>query len=898
MGLKVIIEMKKLTTILLGLLFLFCCAGTCFSMKHKRVLIINSYDPTYTWTHDMVDTLCNNLTDYILYIEYLDTKRFSRNSIFKIFLPYLNEKYKNLKLDLIIVTDNNALDFLVNNREKLVFKHVPVVFCGINEFKESMLKGYNDITGVVEDINVDKAIQFILQLQPEIKNIYVILDNTYTDQIYLEDVKNVKKKYAPRVKIDIINGKYLNLAEFKEVLKTIQNNSAILLFPLLKLKDGTLFSYREGVEFIYNNTRKPIYELVSMASWSPGVVAGLTSSSRLQGEYAAYFARQILDVHVNPAALPILRECPTKRIVNYIALKHFHIPIERVPSGVEIVNRPSPIIHLIRSQKRKIYVLELLSGFLFLFFVLFLINYIKRRRLQKEIEDKNIQFQALINGSNDIICMKDGKGRWLIANEADIKLFNLKDIDYRGKTDQELAKLVPEYKEELLFCMKTDEDAWNSGKPTRSLETILQPDGKKLIFDIIKTPIFDSAGRRKYLIVIGRDITEYKELEEQLIHSQKMELLGKIAGGIAHDFNNILSSLLMNAEILKIKLIDSPQLKKYIDNIISGLDSASELVKKIKIMSRKEKLQLRPIDFTDVIQRTLSLVCPSIPMHITLDIDMDESTEYMVMGDANQLMQVLMNLIVNAKDAILEARREHGKIEVKVGEEDGHLIVRVRDNGVGIREEDKRHIFDPFFTTKEHAAERGTGLGLSISRSIIKKHNGEIWFNSTEGVGTEFVVSLPLLKERGERDQGNERTRIKEEMRGKRILLVDDEEDIINILKEMLLLLGLEVVVARNGKEALKILSSPEGKKIDMVFIDWMMPVMDGRETVRAMREKGMDIPVVIVSGYLDREILDFKSQGLVNEVISKPFKLEKLIRKLNNMVCWFQKGKDREVRG
>ncbi len=876
--------MKK---VLIGVVFfsLFSVSMS-FAMRYKRVLIINSYDPTYTWTHDIVSSLCDELQDYILYIEYLDTKRFNRKDIFKIFVPYLNQKYKNINLDLIIVTDNNALDFVVQHRKQLVFRNKPIVFCGINEFKYSMLGGYKDITGVVENINVKDAINFILTLQPKLKKIYVILDDTYSNQLYLKDVEAVKKFYERdgRVSIEIINGKELDLKEFTKRIDQIKGRSAILLFTLLKLKDGTLFSYREGVKFLFDHTGKPIYELAARNSLAYGSIAGIMISGSLQGKFAAHLARQILDVGVDPASLPVLMNCPVQKIVDYRGLKKFHIDERRVPSGVKIINKPPPILHILRSQKKKIYILEVLSASLFLFFILFLINYVKRRNLQRELLDKNLQFHALINGSNDIICLKDGEGRWLIANEADVKLFKLENVDYRGKTDEELARIVPHYKDVLLFCAKTDEQAWRAGKPIRSMETVVQEDGKRFIFDIIKTPIFDKSGRRKYLVVIGRDITEYKELEEQLIHSQKMELLGKIAGGIAHDFNNILAGLLMNAEILRLKLLQDNGLKRYIENIIRGLDSASDMVKKIKIMSRKEEIQLNPIDFKDVLQRTLSLVTPSIPLNISLEINMDRSQDYTILGDINQLMQVVMNLILNAKDAIIEAGREQGFICVDVEKKDGQLVVKVKDNGTGIREENLNKIFDPFFTTKEHATERGTGLGLSISKSIIKKHNGEIWFKSREGSGTEFIFTIPFVNDEAPANSENNYQSLYPELRGKTVLLVDDEEDILNILKEMLLLLGLKVITMRNGKDALDFLSRQQGE-VDLVLIDWMMPLMDGRDTILSLKEKGIDIPIIIVSGYIDKDILEFRARGLVRGIISKPFKLEKLVRKLNNLV-------------
>jgi PAS domain S-box-containing protein len=719
-------------------------------------------------------------------------------------------------------------------------------------------------------------------LQPDIKNIFVILDCTFTSQLFLKDIKKIKEEYKTKVNIQIIDGKILGLDEFTKALKDIPKNSSILITSLLRLADGTVFNFKEGISYVYKYTKKPIYQLIDVGLNTPGVVGGVITSSVLQGQYAAHMARQILEININPSIIPILTKCPTKIILDYKELSRFHLDLNRIPSEAILINEPPSFVKILKERERRIFLLEILIIALVCFFVLFLLNYIKRRKLQQELLEKNLQFNTLINGSDDMIFLKDGEGRWLIANEKGINIFHLKNIDFIGKTDRELAEILPFFKEEFIDCANTDEQAWLEEKSKRFVKTFDVQIGKKRIFDIIKTPIFDNKGNRKYLIVIGRDITEYKELEEQLIHSQKMELLGTIAGGIAHDFNNILSSLMMNAELLQLKIKDKSILK-YVENIIKGLDSAAGLVKKIKIISRKERVSFKPIDFKDVLKRTITLVKPIIPLNITLDINYKEGEEYILLGDVNQLTQVIMNLIINAKDAILESKKIKGQISISMEKDNENLVLYVRDNGCGIEKEYLNKIFEPFFTTKKDVSQRGTGLGLSITKSIVKDHNGEIQVESKPGEGTTFILKFPLASESSIIDKPETEVFLKDSLKGKRILIIDDEEDILNAAKEMLTYLGFKVTLAHNGEEALKILDEHK-EDIDIIFVDWKMPVLDGKQTIEKIREKGINLPIFIVSGYIDSTIKEFHELNLVKGIINKPFTKDKLIKKLNSL--------------
>ncbi len=871
------------SVLLFFFMFLFSQCVKAEVLYKKKILLINSYDSNYGWTNNIVKNIANSLKDDTIYVEYMDTKRFPPQKIFNLFFYYLKEKYKGIKLDLVIVSDNNALNFVVQYKDTPLFYKLPVVFCGINKFKESMLKGYKDITGVVERIDVRKNVALILQLQPYIKNIVVIVDNRPSTEVYLSDVTECQKKYKDKIRFIVINGSHISLKDFLYTLKKMnKKNTAILFFTLFKLKDVPVLTYKEGISLVSKNVNIPIYEFLEEGLNMPGVVGGVITSSRLQAKYASFFARQILDLHLSPEVLPVLKKVPTEIVLDYRELKRFGISIDNVPEDAVLLNSPSFLKKALEKRNKQVIVLIFILVLLLLLFFLFIFSFEKIRKLQRQLMDKNEQFEALINGSKDIICLKDGKGRWLIANNADITLFNLKDVDYHGKTDRELAEIVPEFRDAFFHCMETDKKAWENGKPTRSTEIIKDKTGVTRIFDIVKTPIFDEYGNRKYLIVIGRDITEYKELEKQLLHSQKMELLGVIASGIAHDFNNILATLTMSADIIKLKTKDE-SLKRYVKNFEKGLNSAAELINRIKALSYKEHIKFEPIDFRKVIDNTFELVKGSIPSNISVDFEYNKKENYFIWGNLNHLSQAVMNIVLNARDAIIEANRDEGKISIIIYKRDDKLIVKIRDNGCGIPEKYINKIFYPFFTTKDRPNKKGSGLGLSIVSRIIEQHNGTISVHSKEGEGSVFVMEFPLIKDiiAPKEEKREMELEVKGELKGKTVLVIDDEEDILNLSKEILTMLGLNVLTTKNGEKGIDILKK---EKVDIVFVDWMMPILNGERTILEINKMDIHPKIFIVSGQIDDKIEEFKRAKLVSGVIHKPFTIEELVKKLNSI--------------
>ncbi|MGE5313680.1 MAG: PAS domain S-box protein [Acidobacteriota bacterium] len=390
--------------------------------------------------------------------------------------------------------------------------------------------------------------------------------------------------------------------------------------------------------------------------------------------------------------------------------------------------------------------------------------------------------------------------------------------------------------------------------------------------------------------VIGtlQDITERKMLEHQLIQAQKLEGIGTLAGGIAHDFNNLLAMVLGTAELLKRKLLSSPDLHRHIDRIIETTHRGTSITRQLLVFSRQDFAELEAISLSHILTEVHEMMLHFLPKDITVHVDIQVQNG-LIMGDSGYIHQALMNLAINARDAMTRGGTltfaEHSVDASRLRSrfpriEDGmYIAVSVSDTGSGMSEEVRRKIFDPFFTTKDRG--KGTGLGLAIVHSIVQSHKGFIDVQSELGNGTTFTMYFPALSQRLqppvpaiEPGEGGHET----------ILLVDDEDIIREMLEEHLLDQGYAVMTASNGMEALEKFSA-HGSDIDLVITDLGMPQMDGEALFARLSAIDPAVKVIISSGYLDNSSKnDMLAKG-VKDVLTKPYKFSDIQRSIRTVL-------------
>ncbi len=501
----------------------------------------------------------------------------------------------------------------------------------------------------------------------------------------------------------------------------------------------------------------------------------------------------------------------------------------------------------------------------------------------RELRESEEQLRTLINATPDIICFKDGQGRWLEANQADLELFHLTGVDYRGKKDSELAQYTHAvFKEAFLHCEETDERAWQKGVLTRSEESIETPGGIVKIYDVIKVPIFNEDGSRKGLIVFGRDITQEKKLQDKLQKAEKMQAIGLMAGGVAHDLNNILSGIIAYPDLLLLQLPEDSNLRRSVTAIQEAGKRASEVVADLLTIARGVAAPRQAANLNSLIEEYLEspeyLKLLETYSNIQVKIELEPELKNIICSPVH-IKKCLMNLVTNAMEAIegpgmitivtrnqTVTRSQARKGYVEPGD---YAVLAVADTGPGIPEKDLEHIFDPFYT-KKVMGKSGTGLGLAIVWNTLHDHGGCVEVASDQK-GTVFTLYFPCTTE----EVNDEYERVKVERlqgHGEKILVIDDEKHQQKLAEEILTSLGYEVVTVGSGEEALEYLRK---QPVDLVTLDMILGSgMDGRQTYERIISIRPGQKALIVSGYCEDQLVKAVQAMGAGEFIRKPYTL------------------------
>ena len=486
----------------------------------------------------------------------------------------------------------------------------------------------------------------------------------------------------------------------------------------------------------------------------------------------------------------------------------------------------------------------------------------KAERAMRESEKR---YRSVFEKSTDAIFIVNKKtGKYVDANESGIQLTGRSRSELRQLTTQDV---VPSGALEHLKSVDESKTNVDFGKVT-----YVRPDGSQRIALLSSLPI-----DRENVMGIARDITEELALAEKLRQTQKMEAIGTLAGGIAHDFNNILSAILGYSELILTELPSESSIKNKIEAICNAGERARDLVSQILTFSRKDEQVKLPVELRAIIRDALKILRPAIPT--TIDIQTQLNSKGRILADPSRIHQVIMNLCTNASQAMLATggtlaitladTKLEGDAAAKAQIPPGNYVeLKLSDTGTGIPPENIERIFDPFFTTKEVG--HGTGLGLSVVHGIINRHMGAVLVESEIGKGTQFKVYLPLSTE----ENDIETPQIELTTGGsERILLVDDEQDILEIEKQMLEKLGYLVTATNNPLVALELFANQPGQ-FDLVITDMTMPTLTGDKLVVEFHKIIPNIPTIICTGYSELMSKEKAASLGINEFLMKPIKM------------------------
>ncbi|MFO8070305.1 MAG: response regulator [Polyangia bacterium] len=459
--------------------------------------------------------------------------------------------------------------------------------------------------------------------------------------------------------------------------------------------------------------------------------------------------------------------------------------------------------------------------------------------------------------------------------------------DSINKTEKDLLRA-----EDARRLVEIKRDVLESGRGAREIvRTTIE--GCEHWYDLTVEPIRGADGSIDGIICASWNVTSQKNLESQLRRSQKMEAVGRLAGGVAHDFNNLLTAIIGYAEIAARDLKEQGRAVEEVEGIVEAARRATSLTRQLLAFSRKQVLRPRVVDVNSIVASAEKLLRRLIGEDVRLVLELArERVEVEV--DETQLEQVLMNLVINAKDAMpTGGELTIGTSKVSVDSEtqiDGvvleagsYALLEVSDTGTGMDEETRQKVFDPFFTTK--GADRGTGLGLSTVFGIVEQSRGFVFVRSSPGDGAWFGIYLPLTSKSEKRDACESSIGISKEIGGREtILLVEDEQMVRKPTRMILEHFGYRVLEASSGEEALSIVESAR-ESIDLLLTDIVMPGISGVELVERLRSRKTAIPVLFMSGYSDDVIAHHGNRTASINLIEKPFSLVDLARRVRETI-------------
>ncbi len=518
-------------------------------------------------------------------------------------------------------------------------------------------------------------------------------------------------------------------------------------------------------------------------------------------------------------------------------------------------------------------------------------NAIEKFRLARAVDEEQARNRSLIEAMPQVVWIAGPDGRLEFANS---RWFETLGIDLGRFNDEGWALVAhPDDRDR-------SRELWRRGLASGSTfqmeHRLRRPPADTYRWFLTRAaPICDAGGNVTKWFGTSTDVEEQKRGEMAMYNKQKLESLGLLAGGIAHDFNNLLVGILGGASLLEEALPESHPQQPVLAGIVNAAERAAHLTRQMLAYAGKGRFLIQQLDLNNLVQSTCDLIRASIPKNVTVTLEMVQDLPR-VDADSTQLQQVIMNLVLNAAEAVEESRR--GTVVVRTGvrtaegpspememvagalHQGRYVVLEVQDNGSGMDEATRRKIFEPFFTTKF----TGRGLGLSAVEGILRGHGAAMELKTGPGEGSIFRVYLPAGKAATAGLAEEPQSSLKQKGAGT-VLVVDDEEIVRRTARLSLENGGFDVQLASSGEEAIRFLLSHRGAPISLVLLDLSMPSMSGREVMQQIRRFGIELPVVICSGYSEAEIYKQFAGLDIAGFVAKPFTARQLAERVSKIL-------------
>jgi two-component system, cell cycle sensor histidine kinase and response regulator CckA len=526
--------------------------------------------------------------------------------------------------------------------------------------------------------------------------------------------------------------------------------------------------------------------------------------------------------------------------------------------------------------------IDALLGSVLLFDIYVVFQQLQIYRIRRQIAAREELFELISENAADMIAVVNADGTRAYNSPSYQRMMGYSPAELRGTVAFE--QVHPDDRAKVIDAA---EEAKRSGRGKRVEYRMRHKDGRWISLESTASAIQDSKGQVQKLVIVNRDVSERKQLEEQLQTAQKVEAIGRLSGGIAHDFNNILGVIIGYTEALQGRIPPENEFREAIDEIQLAGKRAASLTQQLLAFSRKQVLEPKVLDLNAVVRDMENMLDSLMGEHVELALKLSDSAG-MVKADRTQLEQVVLNLGVNARDAMPKGGKliiETSKVTMDEGDaarpaymqSGDYVLLKVTDTGCGMTREVQAHMFEPFFTTKEKG--KGTGLGLATVYGVVKQSGGYILVTSEAGKGASFNIYLPLIEAQAEEPRLPRVPVERVRKNGAAILLVEDEASLRKLTRDVLREVGYIVHEAANAAQAIEI--AEKSGPIDLLLSDVVMPGMSGRALADALAISHPDTRVLFMSGYEHGEIAN---QGVLNAgtaILRKPFRREELIRRV-----------------
>jgi PAS domain S-box-containing protein len=498
--------------------------------------------------------------------------------------------------------------------------------------------------------------------------------------------------------------------------------------------------------------------------------------------------------------------------------------------------------------------------------------------------------RQVIDTTPHLIFVKDSDGRYVLANEAVARFHGTTVERVIGKRDGDFnlkSEEVERFLRDDREVMSSQQAAFITEEPATMAKT-----GETRWFQTVKVPLLSPDGTTRQVLGVATDITERKQLEDQFRQAHKMEAVGRLAGGVAHDFNNVLTIIRAQTEFLLADLAEADPRRGDVLEIQEATDRAATFTRQLLAFSRRQILQLEVLELNAVITGMETMVRRLVGEDVVVLTKLHPELPR-ISADPGQLQQVLLNLAVNARDAMPRGGTllietavveldEHYPRQHPTAKSGVHVVLAVTDTGCGMDPATRSRVFEPFFTTKEPG--KGTGLGLSTVYGIVKQSGGHIWVYSELGRGTTFKLYFPPHYGAAKASEP-EWTPVLERGSGATILLVEDERPVRSTVRRLLERHGYKVLEAANGQDALTLIAARNGE-INLVLSDMVMPGMGGMELASRVRSLAPKLPVLLMTGYTEETITRSGDRPHDEQIIEKPFTMHTMLDRVRRALA------------